>query len=293
MSQIKFSADPLRSRISLRMVAAVATAALAVAPASIALAHTAGAGTAGATSTTAAPGTTSASGMATSTAPMAGTGAMNGPTASTGTAGTGMTGNGVGATTTTPGTNMNGTTSGAYGSTSTSTGTFSNGYSNNGMVTNGTGQAGSMPATVGPDNIPVLTLTPQTDGSIDYSVLSDPTIKPWDLKRAKAYGLTLDQISEAYYLAKITYVPFGQILNDVEDGCTFASIAEMYGAPLSVAYSPERYRDHISDYMAAWDATGTHGWWKYHTGDMSMPMSHGMGKSTNQSSTGGNAALSQ
>jgi hypothetical protein len=117
--------------------------------------------------------------------------------------------------------------------------------------------------TVGPDNIPVLTLTPQQDGSIHFIVLANPILNMRDIQRGRAYGLTYSDIGAAYALAKYSDVPMDVVLDRLEDGATFAGLAEAWGVPFQIAYSGRDYRDLIQDYVTAYNATGIKGWKTY------------------------------
>lgn len=125
-------------------------------------------------------------------------------------------------------------------------------------------------AATGPDSIPTVTLTPQTDGSINYTALLDPTLKYSDLMRAKVYGLSEDQIAGVYNVANFAEVPFSEVFDHVQSGWTIPSAAQYYGVPLRVASDSDRSKAHIADYEMAYQATGVWGWKKYHGGDMMM-----------------------
>jgi uncharacterized surface protein with fasciclin (FAS1) repeats len=78
----------------------------------------------------------------------------------------------------------------------------------------------------------------------------------FQIRRAQAYGLTLDQIAGAAALADKTGFPMEYVLNKVEDGYTYPYLAQMWGVPLDQVYNVDRYRRHIDDYLTAYQATG-------------------------------------
>lgn len=92
---------------------------------------------------------------------------------------------------------------------------------------------------------------------VNYAILGDPKLDYFSIRRAQAYGLTMDQISDAYALAHETLQTLPQVLDQVEDGATFASLAVQWGVPMEDVYSPEKYRDRINDYLTAYQCTGT------------------------------------
>jgi hypothetical protein len=101
---------------------------------------------------------------------------------------------------------------------------------------------------------PPAAMAPAT---VDYSVLASQKLDYLTIQRAHAYGLTTDEISDAYALAHETLRSFPEVLDRIENGATFASLAEAWGVPLQDVYTPERNRDRIRDYVAAYECTGT------------------------------------
>ena len=91
---------------------------------------------------------------------------------------------------------------------------------------------------------------------IDYSSLSDQKLDYLTILRAQDYGLSTDEIADAFALANETPHSFSDVLDRVEDGATFADLAVAWGVPHQDVCSPERNRQHIADYIAAHKGTG-------------------------------------
>jgi hypothetical protein len=115
--------------------------------------------------------------------------------------------------------------------------------------------ASEVTTTVSPNGSVQTTVTTASVG-IDYSVLADPDLNYFDIRRAQAYGLTDNQIAQAAKLAHYGYVPMGDVLNQLEDGCTLASLAVYYGVPINVVEDASGWQDRINDYLAAYRNTG-------------------------------------
>ncbi len=265
--------------------------------------------TVGGTATTPAAGTSGTVDNSTSTMNNNTVGGTNSATPSTGT--TGVTDNNTLTmnNSTVGGTNTTGATSSMPMST-TGTGSMSSEPATNGAtssmplnpnvnssssttysstVNNGSNGFGSMNGTgaaIAVDSFGVPDIQAPAWTNINFTVLGAKRYNYFDIMRAKAWGLTDDQIAEAAALADASGYSMDWIMTRVEDGATYHDLAAAWGVPMEVVYSPEKYRDQIHDYIAAYRHTGLRGWHRDQMGetnvndtdnDNSMAMSNGTG----------------
>lgn len=109
--------------------------------------------------------------------------------------------------------------------------------------------------TVNPNGNVQTTVTTASVG-IDYSVLSDPDLNYFDIRRAQAYGMNDYQIAQAAKLSHYSMVSMDRILNQIEDGRTIADLAMRYGVPLNDLDDVSGWQNRVHDYMDAWHHTG-------------------------------------
>ena len=109
--------------------------------------------------------------------------------------------------------------------------------------------------TVNPNGDVQTTVTTASVG-IDYSVLADPDLSYFDIRRAQAYGMTDMQIAQCAKLSHYGMVPMDRVLDQIENGRTMADIAVEYGVSLDNLADASDWQDRVHDYMDAWRHTG-------------------------------------
>ena len=132
------------------------------------------------------------------------------------------------------------------------------------------------------------TMSGDTMGMVDYTMLNSKTLDYTDLIAAKARGLSEDQVATVAKIAEKTGMPFRDITDAVIRGETFSKLADMYNLKLQDVMDASDEKTKIASYKMTYEMTG----WK-NVGMMGSGMSDMSGGS--MSSGGGmgtNGAMS-
>jgi hypothetical protein len=95
---------------------------------------------------------------------------------------------------------------------------------------------------------------PNTAPKIDYRILADPSYNYAQIARARAHGLSDRNVARAIGLADKADVPVAEIVDKLDDGWTFSTIASYYG--VSNSYNDDSYLWKLQDYLVAYHSTG-------------------------------------
>jgi hypothetical protein len=106
------------------------------------------------------------------------------------------------------------------------------------------------------------TATPMNDSSydadnaagIDYKILANPSFNYAQIMRAKDLGMSDDEIGQVFGLAKAADVPVREVVDRVENGWTFPTIADYYGA--FPGWQNPKYGAEVHEYMVAYRHSG-------------------------------------
>lgn len=91
---------------------------------------------------------------------------------------------------------------------------------------------------------------------IDYTILTTSGLNFVDLQAAAADGYSEDEIASMAILANKSGWPFNSIVSRVQNGATFASLADAANLPISSVYDTTDEKQKIDDYKAAYMTTG-------------------------------------
>jgi hypothetical protein len=123
-----------------------------------------------------------------------------------------------------------------------------------------------------------------SSGTVDYSLLTNHHLDYVDLVQAKARGLSDNQIATVAKISTATGVSFRDVVDQVLEGQTFASLADMYNLKLSTVLDVTDEKTLISNYEATYQTTGK---WAMKNMGMNGGMSGSSTMSTGTPMTGG------
>jgi hypothetical protein len=95
-----------------------------------------------------------------------------------------------------------------------------------------------------------------SSGTVDYSLLMNRHLDYVDLVQAKSRGLNDNEIATVAKISRETGVSFRDVVDQVLEGQTFASLAEMYNLKLSTVLDVTDEKTMIANYEATYRTTG-------------------------------------
>lgn len=98
---------------------------------------------------------------------------------------------------------------------------------------------------------------------LDYSLINNPTYDYMEIKGAQARGYSNSQIATMLKIARLSDQPFRLILQKVEAGYTFASLASMYNLRLGDIYDVADEQARLETYLRTYESMGSMGRAKY------------------------------
>jgi len=103
--------------------------------------------------------------------------------------------------------------------------------------------------------VPVIDpVAPGAQPGIDYRILANPNYDYAQIVRARSYGMSDKNIVRAISLANMAGVPTSDVLDQLRDGWTFATVQSNYG--ISSEWIANDDTDKLDNYIAAYHATG-------------------------------------
>lgn len=98
---------------------------------------------------------------------------------------------------------------------------------------------------------------------LDYSLMNNPIYDYMDIKSAQARGYSDSQIATMLKIARLSDQPFKLILQKVEAGYTFATLASMYNLRLADIYDIADEQARLETYLRTYESMGSMGMAKY------------------------------
>lgn len=124
-----------------------------------------------------------------------------------------------------------------------------------------------------------------SSGTVDYSLLTKSHLDYTELKQAKARGLSDNEVATVAKISELTGISYRDVVDQVLEGQTFASLASMYNLKLADVLDVEDEKAKIASFEATYETTGK---WAMKNTDMSGGMSNSstMGTTSGASTTG-------